>query len=242
MKLGVLYDPNNPLIPAAQVVEGLRRHAEVVPCTFERFSHRTQPNATFAIRPFVEQERLDALLWIEGGPLPADLSGCSLRKVAWMINGHIEPSLLTDLEPLFNCTCLPDKARVTGPTRRWLPLCATGERLRFAPGVHVMGQDPMPPSQLALIRTLDGLASQLQPAYPIVVCPGSRGNPHPALYDVLQASAVALVGPETDLRDIAWPEEHLFQYHHPDELPKLLQDLCRDTARVGHVAQRAPEI
>ncbi len=241
----VLWDPENPLVPVAPVVDALTRRSDVrvSTMTFRELGHPTLPNRAFDLRSLQGFAEPDGILWIEGGPLP-DLTWFSGPKACWLVNTHLEPTLLDDIGPAFDQVfsallrdCAEEKAR-------WLPLSAReGDRLSPPSGLSLLVDDPRPPSHVQVEQTLLAAGTDLEGcSTPIVVCMGNGGRVHPLFLEALRSGMAVVADPESDLRGIALRGDHLESYPAGEGLAPYLKGLQQDTERLAHMAARGPAI
>jgi hypothetical protein len=243
-RLLVLWDPENPLTPVGPVLEAMGEETRVTPLTFENVSHRTMPNKAFRVAKYVEQEKVDGVLWIEGGPLPGDLEEIRCPKACWIPNAHLEPTLLDDLSGLFDRVMVGSLALTADERAKWLPLSAsTGLPPAPPEGISVLLEDPKPAAQALVEWKLREVVAQL-PAlkYPIVLCLGQGSQAHPMLFECLRTGAVVLAGGETDLRGIAHIGEHVDVFPSAEGLGVFLRTLIHDNERLGRLATRGAQI
>lgn len=242
----VLWDPENPLVPVASVVEALRARTDlnVTTMTFDNLGHRTLPNEAFTLRPALGGEIPDAVLWIEGGPLPCDLGELGCRHACWLVDTHLEPTLLDEVGSAFDVV-FSASLEDTGTERAiWLPLAPTGDELGDPPpGLSLLVDDPIPPHHVEIQEALSRAARDLERLpVPVVVAMGNAGRIHPALLDCLRSGAAVVTNPDADLRGIAHVSEHLDTYPSEAELGDYLASLARDPKRLAQLAARGPEI
>jgi hypothetical protein len=237
----VLWDPENPLIPVASVLDALasRPDVEVRLVSFEHLGHPTLPNAAFELRPALGEQIPDALLWIEGGPLPRDLDALPCRKACWLLNTYLEPTLLQDFGGAFDVVF---SASLEDAGTIWLPLASVGLGAP-PPGVSLLVDDPKPPHHAEIEEVLSLATRDLGPLpLPLVVAVGNGGRVHPALFDCLRGGAAVVTDPASDLRGVAHASEHLETYPSREELGSFLRTLARDPKRLSQLAARGPEI
>lgn len=235
-RLGILWDPENPMVPVAPVVAALRAKVEVVELTFDRVGHRTLPNRAYDLN---ENERsLDGLLWIEGGPLPGSLPDYACPKASWVVNAHLEPTLHPEVSDSFDVRFCSLLGACSDESARWLPLSArAGEQVPLPEGISILVGDPKPASHLAIERHLrERLRGVRPPASPVVVALGEGGQVHPLYFDCLRAGAVVLSDPEADLRGLVHVGEHA------ERLTDEVRGLVEDPERLERIARRGPDI
>jgi hypothetical protein len=242
----VLWDPENPIVPAAPVVQALIAggEADVRALTFDELGHPTLPNGAFQLRPLLGREEPDGILWIEGGPLPADLKQFRCPKACWLLNTHLEPTLLDDVGPLFDRVFSASLRDTAEEKARWLP-GAAGEGSPFAApaGVSLLLDDPKPPQHLEAEQILVAAARDFGPtSTPVVMCLGNGGQVHPMLFEGLRSGAALVADPGSDLRGIAHVGEHLEVYPSKDALTGFVRDLLKDPDRLARLAARGPAI
>lgn len=222
-RLGILWDPENPLVPVAPVVAALRKYAQVVDLTFEHLGHRTLPNGAYEL-----QGEFDALLWIEGGPWPREFK--APRTACWVINPHLEPSLLQTGE--FNVRFSALLEFCADERAMWLPLTAsTEDHVEVPPGLSVLLGDPKPSAHAIEEARLGGLA---KPSLPVVVALGESGRTHPLFFDCLRAGVTVVAG-MSDLRGVVHVGEHA-------DILENLPGLLKDPTRMDMLARRGPQI
>lgn len=231
-RLGLLWDPDNPVVPVEPVVAALRRRAEVVDFSFERLGHRTLPNAGYELGAV----ELDGLLWIEGGPLPRDLAKISCVKANWIVNPQLEPTLLPETSGLFDISLCALQEACADEQARWLPLSITEEApLDLPPGISLLVGDPKPAAHMAVERSLRRELAGVTPARPVIVALGEGGRTHPLFFDCLRAGA-AVVSDAADLRGVAHIGEHA------EVLTESIRQLATDSDRLDTLSRRGPEI
>ena len=243
-RLLVLWDPENPQVPVGAVVRALGRQAEVRELTFQGASHRTMPNGTFTLASLGMTEGIDGLLWIEGGPYPHDLSALSCPKAAWLVNTHHEPTLLEDLRSEFDILFSASLGDSSNEGGHWLPLAAGEGAPSFSSeSLSILVDDPKPPAHAAVEKVLRELAPTLPPTEePVVFCLGQGGRVHRKFMDSLRGGAAVVVDPESDLRGLAQPGDHLEVFPSLGELEGFTRTLMGDSARLSRLAARGPEI
>lgn len=231
-RLGLLWDPENPLTPVAPVVAALRERVEIVDLSFDRLGHRTLPNGAYALG----RVQLDGLLWIEGGPLPKDLHEVPCVKAAWIVNPHLEPTLLEETGELFDIRFCALQEACADERARWLPLSVTErEALDLPAGVSVLIGDPKPVAHMVVERRLRRDLAGLSPSRPVVVALGEAGRLHPLFFDSLRAGA-AVISDAADLRGVVHVGEHA------ELLTESVRALVEDPARLETLSRRGPEI
>jgi len=239
--LVVLWDPENPLVPVGSIVDALKSRPDVRVSllSFEQLGHPTLPNGAFELRRALGDHIPDVLLWVEGGPLPGDLGNLPCRKACWLVNTHLEPSLLEDLGGAFDVVF---SASLEDTGTIWLPLASAGLGAP-PPGLSVLMDDPKPPHHAEIEDLLSQEAHDLGPLpVPLVVVLGNGGRVHPALYDCLRSGAAVVTDPDSDLRGLAHASEHLETYPSHEELGDFLRTLARDRKRLSQLSARGPEI
>jgi hypothetical protein len=243
VKLAVLWDPLNPMAPVAPVVAALKQRIQVVDLFLDTCTHRTNPNGSFSLRPMLDQIQPDAVLWVEGGPWPDDWSSCPIRKTAWLINAHLEPTLYFDLAEEFNM--IFTATRIDRPLKNtfWLPLSAPEKALILDPGIHCLGAGPTPPSHIRLAKALDCISPNLpRCATPVVFCPGTASQPSMRLLEQMASSAAVVIDSDTDIREIGNPDEHFFVYPTIESLPAVLSEMLSKPEHITEVGQRGKHI
>lgn len=243
-KLLVLWDPENPLVPVASVIDALKADAsiELRTLTFEEIGHPTLPNRSFRNDRVFHPDSPDAILWVEGGPYPEDLTRFTGLKACWLVNSHLEPGLLQDLGPAFDLV-FSSRLRDTSEGRaRWLPLApASGSPVPIPEGLSVLTADPLTPQHLRTQQLL--MEQEWEPfATPVVVALGSGGQPHPAIFDALRGGAVVVSDSDSDLRGIAYPGEHAEVIPTPETLVDILRGLMKDSERMARLSKRGRAI
>jgi len=242
-RLVVLWDPENPIVPARSLVAALGRRVDVAELTFGQVSHRTLPNGAFDLAPEGRQD-IDGVLWIEGGPLPRDLERFDCPKAAWLVNDHAEPTLVDDLAGRFDPLLVSSLRHADCAKKRWLPLCADeGNPLTVSSGVSVNADDPVSPEHaVTMADVVRALESVPPPRTRVAVCLGQAGRPHPLLFECLRAGIAVVADPESDLRGIAHVGEHLEVFPANGEFAEVFGNLVRDEERLSRLAIRGPEI
>ena len=245
-KLLVLWDPSNPVVPAAPIVEALENMPDIDlrALTFDEVGHQTLPNGGFQLRPVLGKDEPESILWIEGGPLPSDLEGFSCPKACWLVNTHHEPSLLDEVAPRFD-RVFSALLRDTAEERAvWLPVASNESTVVSAPsGISVLVDDPRPPSHVEAEQVLlDSVAEFESTSVPVVVALGNGGQVHPMLFDCLRSGAAVLVDPACDLRGIAHAGEHLAVFPSNEGLAEFIRELLKDSKRLSLLASRGPVI
>ncbi len=245
-KLLVLWDPENPIVPVGPVLEALRAvpGLEVVERTFRDIGHQTLPNLAFDLRWPASAQDPDGLLWIEGGPLPKDLERLGCRKSCWLVNTHLEPTLLDELGRSFDRIYSASLRDTATEEATWLPLSPdTSGRVSAPDGISLLMGDPKPPFHAEVDQRLRGAVVQFRGIHsPVVICLGQGGSIHPRLLDALQSGASVLCDSESDLRGIAHVGDHLETFPSIDDLQALLQELGRDEDRLRKLRLRGPAI
>lgn len=237
----VLWDPENPLVPVSSVLDALKARPDVrvIFISFEQLGHPTLPNRAFELGRVLGGKIPDALLWVEGGPLPGDLSDLPCRKACWLVNTHLEPSLLEDMAGEFDVVF---SASLEDAGTIWLPLASAGLGTP-PPGLSLLMDDPKPPHHAEVEDLLNREAPDLGSLrLPLVVALGNGGRVHPALLDCLRGGAAVVTDPDSDLRGLAHASEHLETYPSREELGGFLRTLARDPKRLSQLAARGPEI
>ncbi|MFH1421368.1 MAG: glycosyltransferase, partial [Planctomycetota bacterium] len=245
MKLMVLWDPHNEQVPVTQVIKALQKHVEVFHLTFDDGIPRMLPNGRFDIDSSVKRFVPDAILWVEGGPLPRNLHDIPCIKACWMTNAHLEPTILDDIGHIFDVRLTSWRAAMADERFKWLPLCSSGDLKTGLPAgeVSIICDDPMPPSHVEAVLTLRNIRDILKnPPVSIAVCPGQNACPNPRLFDIMAAGAVAIVDKDSDLRDIANPGEHLMVYPSTDKIGACLKDIESDYNKTKQMAKRSVDI
>lgn len=245
-RLLVLWDPTNPLVPAAPVVEALSavRDVQAKVLTFKELGHRTLPNGAFRLPVASPEEMPDGLLWIEGGPLPGNLKDFPCPKACWLVNSVQEPSLLEEIGSQFDRVLSASLQDCAEERALWLPLAGNASGpIEVPPGISVLVDDPEPPEQIEVEQLL---ASKLRdyghPSVPIVLALGNGGRPHSLLFDCLRSGAAVIADPQTDLRGLAHIGEHLDVFPSKEELPQFIRKLLSDSERLSRLAARGPAI
>jgi len=243
-KLLVLWDPETPTVLVGPVVHALRERVELGEITFQQVSHRTSPNRKFEIRPIVDQANIDGILWIEGGPLPADIEKCPGEKACWLVNAYHEPTIINELAPLFNRRLVATIEHSADEACRWLPLASGNAQPPQPPqGFILVVDDPKPSSHAEVQRALDGVVQQLPiPEKPVVMCLGTGNCPNTGMFDWMRSGSVVVVNPECDLRGLANAGDHLLDFPQVTNLSTFLQDLFDNREVLLKVAERAPAI
>jgi hypothetical protein len=242
MNLLVLWDPLNPMVPVGPVISALPRFSKVFDLKFGSSIHRTSPNFGFDIRPIVDRLHPDGILWIEGGPLPRDLSDCNCRKACWLINSNLEPTLIADMTPLFDVRLTATRF-ACDQNFRWLPLAASGGIQPIVSATQVITSDPMPASHAMVAATIRGaVTAHSNSGLSITVCPGQNRQPSGGVFDRMASGTITIVDPESDIRDIGHPGDHLLVYPSIQELPKFLQTLNEDPESGRRISARGPDI
>ncbi len=243
-RLLVLWDPPNPLVPIGPVVGALRREADVREVTFREVSHQTMPNGTFEWSRLTRGEPPEAVLWVEGGPLPRDVEALSCPKACWLVNLHEEPSLLEKLGPRFDLRFVTHLASTGSETCRWLPLASSGQPPSVpSMGVSIVLEDPKPPSHARFEWTLrQTLSDSPVPDIPLSFCLGTGGQAHRMICDCLDSGAAVVVDPESDLRGLAHAGEHLEVFPSLDEMVPFTRRLLGDRERLRRLSEGGPRI
>jgi GT2 family glycosyltransferase len=243
--LVLLWDPENPQVPVAPVIEALQasRSLHVLSLTFQDVAHPTLPNGSFSLRQALGQIAPDAVLWIEGGPLPSDLAALPCRKACWLLNTHLEPTLLDDLGPQFDIVFSASLKDAANERARWLALSVTGSDVPPPPpGVSILVDDPSSPRQIEIEQKIRSWVAADADGRSVVVAVGSGGQPHPMLFDALGSGAAVLVDSESDLRGIAYPGEHVEVVPPDADWAALVGQLTRDVDRARRLGDRGREI
>lgn len=242
-RLALLWDRENPLTPVGSVVAAIKRIVEVKELTFDEVSHRTLPNGSWEIRPFLEDFRADALLWVEGGPLPADLDQVHCPTACWILSAAHEPTLPGETGACFDLRLVSSLKDAVDGRSRWMPLAAEdGLPLLLEPGLRLFLEDPKPPRQLRVEQRLRGWTPAEPLDRPVAVCLGQGGSPHPRVLDCLRAGAVVVVDEDCDLRGLAMPNEHLERLPAGGDPREFLDALLKDRERLEYRAVRGPAI
>ena len=243
-RLLVLWDPENPLVATGPVIQALRQRAEVMTITFQETSHRTSPNGGFKLAPILEREKIDAILWVEGGPLPGDLEDIACLKACWLLNTHHEPTLAEDIGSGFDRRLVAALGGTADGNSRWLPLAAdVVPALRFPSGVSIIAADPKSPMHSEVEQTLREAVKGLSiPERSLVFCLGQGGQVHSAFFECLNSGAAVVAEPEADLRGLAHAGEHVEVFPSLKELPSFTRDLLKDDSRLARLAERGPAI
>jgi hypothetical protein len=203
-----------------------------VDLSFDRLGHRTLPNAAFALGP----PEFDGLFWIEGGPLPKDLQELPRVKACWIVNPHLEPTLLEETADLFDVRFCALQEACADEWARWLPLSLTeAEPLDLPPGLSILVGDPKPAAHMAVERHLRRELAGVAPARPVVVALGEAGRLHPLFFDCLRSGA-AVISEAADLRGVVHVGEHA------ERLTDKVRALVQDPARLETLSRRGPEI
>jgi|GEM_PF-1751133 len=243
MRLGIFWDPSNPLAQVRPVVAALGAACETVEYTFETHGHRINPNNAFDISEQLDRDRIDTLFWIEGGPMPRDLHQCGRTTACWLINTHLEPSLWADFKHVFHWIFVAELSLAARSRCYWLPLSLTGDVASLPRGIHVFGQSPLSHAQSNYVLALHSLKSGLcLPDIPVALCLGQNGNPHPQLYNLMAAGCVCIVDAQSDVRDIGNPGEHLLVAPMAEQLGDILNAIGKDSSIAQNIAIRAREI
>jgi hypothetical protein len=242
----ILWDPANPIVPAAPVVDALKALSEVRArtLTFDEIGHPTLPNRAFALRAALGGEKPDAILWIEGGPLPSDLEDFHCPKACWLVNTHLEPSLLEEVGPRFDRILSAALRDTENERASWLPLAPGNTGVGVLPeGVSLLVDDPRPPMHAEVEEILLEAVRDLGPTpVPVVVAMGNGGQIHPVVFDCLRAGVAVIADPESDLRGIAHVGEHLDVYPSKEGLADFVRKLLKDPERLTRLAARGPAI
>ena len=236
MKLLILCDPGNSLVPVGEVLSALSRLVQVEVITFNQVSHRTNPNFSFEIKPIIDQTQSDILLWVEGGPMPKDIATCQIPKACWLVNAHIETSLVSDFENIFQLRFTTWR-KITGyGTWTWMPL--SGSSLPDQENIiSFIGSDPITPSNAKLALAVRKAALSLSaPTSPITIVAGQKSVPHWKIFEQLATGSVVLVDTATDIRDIGSHGEHLLVYPTLEELPEYISGLVEDKQTALRIA------
>lgn len=244
-ELLVLRDPGNPLVPVDSVIAALRgvKGIHVTEVTFDQLGHPTLPNGAFALARLPRMRAPDAIFWVEGGPLPGDLAQYPCPKAAWLVNSHLEPTLLRDLAPQFDRVFSASLKDTATEQVSWLPLSA-GTQLTASPeGLSLLLDDPKPPRHAEIAQGLRRLAAEMADiTEPIVVCLGNGERVHPQFFEALRSGAAVVCDSESDLRGLANSGEHLERFGSAEDLGELIGVLSRDPARVRSLAERGTAI
>lgn len=242
-KLLVLWDPRNPLVPAAPVVEALRKRSDFIlnELTFREIGHPTLPNEAFDL-PFDQAN--DGLLWIEGGPLPKNLKQLRCRKVCWLVNTALEPTLLDEVGNSFEVILSTSLRDTVDEKALWLPLAAESSGPPAVPaGLSILVDDPRPPHHLDVEHLLQAEVGRFGAlSTPVVVALGNGRQPHPMLFDCLRSGVAVLTDPDIDFRGLAHVGEHLDVYPSREGLAPFLHQLLKDPERLQRLAARGPAI
>jgi len=245
-KLLVLWDPRNPLVSVTSVVEALQLDPElrVRTVTFEDIGHPTLPNFAFGRDHVLDDHETDALLWIEGGPLPGWFETFRGLKACWLINTHLEPSLLEDLRSTFDIVFTSRLRDTADEQARWLPLAAAGGISMPIPwGVSLLKDDPRPPAHAAAEQALVAAGAELRSgSTSVVVAMGNGDRTHPGIYDALRSGAVVVADADSDLRGIATPGDHLEVLRSGEDIASFVRDLLKDPDRLARISSRGPAI
>jgi len=245
-RLLILWDPRNPIVPVAPVLEALKAQpdVQVKVLTFQDIGHPTLPNGAFNLPAGAGGEMPDGMLWIEGGPLPGNLEAFSCPKACWLVNTVHEPSLLGEVRTRFDLIFSASLRDTAGEKALWLPLAGeSGGRIDVPAGLSVLVADPKPPLQVEIEHLLaSGGREYGRPSVPVVLTLGNGGQPHPLLFDCLRAGAAVVADPETDLRGLAHVGEHLDVFPSKEELPQYLHTLLGDSEKLSRLAARGPAI
>jgi hypothetical protein len=244
--LAVLWDPANPLVPVDSVLGALKSRPDlhVMPITFAQIGHPTLPNGAFDLRPAMADKEPDGILWIEGGPLPRDLADFSCPKACWLVNTHLEPTLVEDVAKSFDVVFSASLADTELEKAVWLPLAPAGAGFGSPPaGVSLLVDDPRPAEHAQLEATLGPAVQRLEtPPVPVVVVLGNGGRVHPALYDCLLSGAAVVTSPDCDLRGLAHAGEHLEVYPSQEAVGDFVRTLAKDPERLRRLSERGPAI
>lgn len=245
-RLIVLWDPRNPLVPVAPVIEALKTlpDLQVNILTFQDVGHETLPNEAFQLQVGGAEDQPDGILWIEGGPLPANLGAFSCPKACWLVNTALEPSLLPDVGGRFDLifsSALRDSA---DDRALWLPLAGEfAGKMDLPAGISLLVADPEPPEQVEIEQLLAREARSFgETPVPVVIALGNGGQPHPLLFDCLRAGAAVIADPRIELRGLAHVGEHLDVFPSKEELPQFIHSLVKDSERLSRLAARGPAI
>lgn len=241
----VMWDPANPLVPVTSVVEALKALPDVraTMLTYSEVGHSDLPNRAFELLPVVRDTLPDGIVWIEGGPFPSDLERFRCPKVCWLVNTHLEPTLLDEFGPSFGCVFSASLRDSEEEGARWLPLPSSVTVQAMPPkGISLLIDDPRPPSHMKVQQALRSLAGDLDVSTSVVVSIGNAGQVHPMLADCLRAGAVVVADPESDLRGIAHPGDHLEVYPDVSELGAFIRRLLKDPERLSRLRIRGQAI
>jgi hypothetical protein len=243
-RLLVLWDPENPMAQVGPVVQALGERMEVKELTLADISHRTLPNGAFDIRPLAERWKADGLLWIEGGPFPGDLEKLPIRKGAWLLNTHHEPTLASFASPLFDCRLGAELALSADESFRWIPLASgTGSPPAPPRGISVLLDDPKPPYHARMERGLREAAQGLPPPpVPVVFSLGQGGSVHPHFFEALRSGAAVLADSQADLRGLVHAGDHAEVLPDGAAVHEFLKELIGDRKRLLRLGERGPEI
>lgn len=245
-RLLVLWDPRNPLTPVASVVDALQADPDldVRTLTFDDIGHPTLPNFAFRLDRVLRSQEPDAVLWIEGGPLPADLDRFQVPMACWLINTHLEPSLLEELSGTFDLVFTARLRDTVDERARWLPLSAgAGSSLPIPQGVSLLQDDPKPPAHVEAEQALVAAGGELLSGKAsVVVAMGNGGQAHPMIFDALRSGAAVVTDPESDLRGIAYPGEHAEVVPSGVDIASFVRDLLKDPDRLARLSSRGPAI
>jgi len=242
----VLWDTQNPIVPAALVVQALKAVPGVAvnTLTFRDLGHQTLPNRAFKLSIPPTEPQPDGILWIEGGPFPGNLEDFTCPKACWLVNTALEPSLLEDVGSRFDRIFSASLSDTWDERAFWLPLVGeSGERTKLPEGVSILVADPEPPQQVELEHRLQSEHRELgRSRVPVILALGNGRQPHPLLFDCLRSGAAVVVDPDTDLRGLAHVGEHLDVFPSRGELPKYLESLLKDPERLARLSTRGPAI
>ncbi len=241
----ILWDPRNALVPVAPVIDALKEDPElqVRTLTFEELGHPTLPNFAFRSDKVLGPQEPDAILWVEGGPLPADLDRYRGLTACWLVNTHLEPTLLEDLRSVFDVVFTARLRDTADERARWLPLAAQAEE-PTAPleGLALLHDDPKPPAHAAVEQDLVAADDLGDASKPVVVAMGNGGQPHAMIFEALRSGVAVVADPESDLRGIAYPGEHLDVVPAGERVASFVRDLRMDPDRLSRLSSRGPAI
>jgi hypothetical protein len=242
----VLWDPRNAQVPVGPVIDALQDDPEldVRVLTFDDIGHQTLPNFSFRHPRVLSPKPPDAVLWVEGGPLPADLDRFRGRAACWLVNTHLEPSLMEDLRSAFDVIFTTHLRDTADERARWLPLSAgVGDPVSPPGGVSILRDDPKPPAHAEAEQALVAAAPEFgRSAVPVVVALSNGGRPHPMVFEALRSGAAVVTDADSDLRGIACPGEHADVAPSGDHLAGFVRDLVSDSNRLRRLSARGPAI
>jgi len=244
-RLLVLWDPQNPIVPVAPIIQALGTLPDLRlrTLTFQEVGHPTLPNGAFNLPIDPSEGMPDGILWIEGGPLPGNLQDYSCPKACWLINTSLEPSLLEDIGSRFDRVFSASLRDCAEERAMWLPLAGESANPVDVPrGISILLADPKPPEQAQIEQLLASQVLENESNVPIVLALGNGGQPHPLFFDCLRSGAAVVADPGIDLRGLAHVGEHLDVFPSVNELPEFLRRLSGDSDRLSRLSSRGPAV